>query len=371
MWQDLRYAVALLTRDRLFTLVAALALALGIAATTSLITVVNSVLLRGLPLADADRLVAITMRDPRNQQLAMSYPDFDDWQRGSRSFSGMTLMLQVAFSVSDENRLPEQFFGPFTTANLFKVIGQRPFLGRDFSPEDDRPGAAPVVILGYGLWQARYGGDHAILGRTIRVNGLLPTVVGVMGPDMRFPPNSDLWMPLGQTNTGRIEGRGIRSFSLIARLAEGVTLEQARAEITNLARETARVYPQSNRDLVPEVVTYQERANGPRTAVMYWSLLGAALFVLVIACANVANLLLARSFHRAREISIRVALGATRWRVVRQLLVESVSLATVGGVMSLPLVMLGVRLFDYMTQDAGRPYYVSFAIDPTVFGSVP
>jgi len=370
LWQDLRYAVALLTRDRLFTLVAALALALGIAATTSLITVVNSVLLSGLPLADADRLVAITMRDPRNQQLAMSYPDFDDWQRGSRSFSGMTLMLQVAFSVSDENRLPEQFFGPFTTANLFKVIGQRPFLGRDFSPEDDRPGAAPVVILGYGLWQARYGGDHAILGRTIRVNGLLPTVVGVMGPDMRFPPNSDLWMPLGQTNTGRIEGRGIRSFSLIARLAEGVTLEQARAEITNLARETARVYPQSNRDLVPEVVTYQERANGPRTAVMYWSLLGAALFVLVIACANVANLLLARSFHRAREISIRVALGATRWRVVRQLLVESVSLAAVGGVMSLPLVMLGVRLFDYMTQDAGRPYYVSFAIDPTVFAVV-
>ena len=131
--QDLRYALTLLTRDRAFTLVAALALALGIAATTSLITVVNAVILRGLPLADPDRLVAITMRDPRNRPLAMSYPDFDDWQRASRSFSGMTVMLPVAFSVSDHNHLPEQFFGPFTSTNLFTVIGQRPLLGRDFT----------------------------------------------------------------------------------------------------------------------------------------------------------------------------------------------------------------------------------------------
>ena len=195
MLQDIRYAFKLLTRDRGFTVVAALALALGIASTTSLITVVNAVILRGLPLADSDRLVAITMRDSRNRQLGMSYPDFDDWQRESRSFSGMTSMLQVAFSVSDENHLPEQFFGPFTSANLFTVIGQRPLLGRDFTADDDRPGAPPVVILGYGMWQTRYGGDPGIIGRTIRVNGLQPTVVGVMGPDMKFPPNSDLRMP--------------------------------------------------------------------------------------------------------------------------------------------------------------------------------
>ena len=360
----------LLRRDRGFTVVAALALALGIASTTSLITVVNAVILRGLPIVDSDRLVAISMRDPRNQELAMSYPDFEDWQRASYSFSGMTLMLQVAFSVSDENHLPEQFFGPFTSANLFKVIGQRPFLGRDFTAEDDRPGAAPVVILGYGVWQARYGGDPGVLGRTIRVNGLQPTIVGVMGPDMKFPPNSDLWMPIGQTNTGRVEGRGLRSFSAIARLADGVTLEQARAEITTLARETARNYPQSNQDLVPEVVTYQAQARGPQNVVMYWSLLGAAVFVLLIACANVASLLLARSFHRAREVSIRVALGASRWRIVRQLLVESVSLAAIGGVLSVPLIMLGVRLFDRMTQDAGRPYYVTYAIEPSVFALI-
>ena len=369
--QDIRYAFRVLTRDRGFSFVAALALALGIAATTGLITVVNAVLLKGLPLADSDRLVAITMRDPRNRQLGMSYPDFDDWQRASRSFSAMTLMLQgVAFSVSDADHLPEQFFGPFTSANLFTVIGQAPFLGRDFTPDDDRPGAAPVVILGYGMWKSRYGGDPGMVGRTIRVNGLQPTVVGVMGPDMKFPPNSDLWMPLSQTNTPRVEGRGIRSFSLIARLADGVTLEQARAEIATLAQQSARDYPQSNQELAPEVVTYQEHANGLQVGVIYWSLLGAAVFVLLIACANVANLLLARALHRSREVGIRLALGANRGRIVRQLLVESVSLASIGGLFSVPLVAIGIRLFDQMTQDAGRPYYVTYTIEPSVFAVI-
>jgi putative ABC transport system permease protein len=368
--QDARYAVTLLRRDLGFTVVAALALALGIAATTSLMTVVNAVILRSLPLVDSNRVVAITMRDPRNRQLGMSYPDFEDWQRDSRSFSGMTLMLPVAFSVSDEAHLPEQFAGPFTSANLFRIIGQRPFLGRDFTPEDDRPGAAAVVILGYGIWQSRYGGDPAIVGRTIRVNGLLPTVVGVMGPDMKFPPNSELWMPLSQTNTPRVEGRGVRSFSLIARLADGVSLDQARAELSSLAAGTARAYPQSNQDLVPEIVTYQEQVTGPQTPLTYWSLLGAALCVLLIACANVANLLLARSFHRAREVSIRMALGASQWRLVRQLLVESVWLAAIGGVLSVPLVIGGVRLFDQMTRDTARPYYITYAIEPWVFAFI-
>jgi predicted permease len=276
----------------------------------------------------------------------------------------------VAYSISDENRLPEQFFGAFTSANLFTVIGQRPFIGRDFTPEDDRPGAAPVAILGYGLWQSRYAGDPGILGRTLRVNGLSPTVVGVMGPDMRFPPNSDLWIPVSQTNTPRVEGRGVRSFSVVARLAEGVTLEQARAELSTLARETARDFPQSNQDLVPELQTYRERANGPQVKVMYWSLLGAGVLVLLIACVNVANLLLARAIHRTREVSIRVALGADRGRIVRQLLVESVSLASIGGALSIPLVFLGVRLFDLMTQDAGRPYYVTLTTDLSVFAVV-
>jgi predicted permease len=370
LWLDVRYAFRRLTRDPGFTLVAALALALGIAATTSLIAVVDAVILRGLPVKDSSRVVAITMRDPGNRQLAVSYPDFDDWRRAARSFSGMTLMLPVAFSVSDADHLPEQYFGPFTSVNLFTVIGQRPVVGRDFTPEDDRAGAPAVVILGYGMWKTRYGGDPTIVGRTIRVQGLSPTVIGVMGPDMRFPPNSDLWMPLGQTNVTRIEGRGIRSFSLIARLADGVTLKQARAELANLSAATARAYPQSNQDLVADVTTYQEYVNGPQTPLIYWSLLGAAFFVLLIACVNVANMLLARALHRSREVGIRLALGGSRWRIVRQLLVESVSLAAIGGALSVPFVMVAVGLLDRMTKGAGRPYYVTYTIDPWVFAII-
>jgi predicted permease len=366
-WEDIRYAGRRLTRERGFTVIAAATLALGIAATTSLIAIVDAVLVRGLPVADAERIVTITMRDPRNRQLGMNYPDFDDWQRAARSFSAMTLLLPAAFSVSDEDHLPEQYFGPFTSANLFKVIGQRPVLGRDFTADDDRPGAPPVVILGYGLWQSRYRGDPSIVGRTLRISGLRPTVIGVMGPDMRFPPNSDLWIPLGQTNTPRIEGRDGRSFTLIARLTNGVSLSQARTELAALAAETARQHPQSNKDLVPEVLTYREWANGPQAPQTYGALLAAASFVLLIACVNVANLLLARSLHRTREVSLRIALGASRWRIVRQLLVESVTMAVIGGALSVPLVLLTVQVFDRMTRDTGRPYYVTYSVDPWVF----
>jgi putative ABC transport system permease protein len=177
-------------------------------------------------------------------------PDFDDWRAASKSFSGMTLMVQVAFSVSDEAHTPEQYFGPFTSTNLFSLIGQRPILGRDFTPEDDRPNAPPVVILSHRLWMSRYRGDSAVIGRTIRVNGLRPTIIGVMAPGVKFPPNSDLWMPLGQTNIGRVEGRRVRSFQLIARLAEGVTLGQACEEISAIAARLAREYPETNKDLV-------------------------------------------------------------------------------------------------------------------------
>jgi putative ABC transport system permease protein len=147
----------------------ALAQALGIASTSTVFTIVNAVLLKSAPVSEPDRLIALSMRDARNRQLAIAEPDFEDWRAVSKSFSGMTLMVQVAFSVSDEAHTPEQYFGPFTSTNLFSLIGQRPILGRDFTPEDDRPNAPPVVILSHGLWMSRYGGDSAVIGRTIRV----------------------------------------------------------------------------------------------------------------------------------------------------------------------------------------------------------
>ena len=368
--QDLRFAVRLLAKERWFTLAAASALALGIAATSTVFTFVNATLLKSVPVVNADRVVAIAMRDRTNQQLPVCYPDFDDWQRASKSFSAMTIMLQgAALTVSDENHLPEQYWGPYTSVNLFSLIGQRPVLGRDFTAEDDRPGAPAVVLLGYGLWQARYGGDPAVIGRTITVGSVRAAIVGVMPPDMKFPPNpnAELWMPLGQINTPRVEGRGIRSFQVIARLADGVSLAQARQEIATIGARLAQEYPDTNRDLVPEVVPYSERVNGPQVKTLYWSLMGASAFVLLIACINVSNLLLAKASRRAREMGLRAALGASRWRIVRQLLVESVLLASIGGLLSYPMSLAGIRFFDAATQDSGRPYYLHYTMDGTVF----
>jgi putative ABC transport system permease protein len=365
--QDLRFGVRRHFKEFWFTAAAAIALALGIAATSAVFTIVNAVLLKSAPVSEPDRLIALSMRDARNRQLAMSQPDFEDWRDRSKSFSGMTLMLQVAFSVSDQAHVPEQYFGPFTSTNLFSLIGQRPIVGRDFTAEDDRPNAPPVVILSHGIWMSRYGGDPAVIGRTITVNGLQPTIIGVMAPGMKFPPNSELWMPLGQTNTGRVEGRRVRSFQLIGRLADGVTLGQAREEISAIAARLAREYPETNKDLVPDLSTYSERVNGPQITSMYLALMGAAAFVLLIACSNVANLLLARAAYRRREMGLRLSLGATRWRLVRQLLVESVILALVGGVLAFPLTIGTIRFFDAATLDAARPYYVEYRLDGAVF----
>jgi predicted permease len=367
LWQDVHFAFRVLLKDRWFTVVAAVALALGIAANNAVFTLVNAVVLRGLPFTDAERIVAVNMRDTRNRQMGVSFADFEDWRRSTRSFSDMALMLQVPQNVSDAGHLPEQYNGPYISANLFKLIGQRPILGRDFTPEEDGPGAPPVLMLGYGIWQTRYAGDPAILGRTITSNNITGRVIGVMGPDMKFPPNSDLWVPLAQTTVIREWGRQVRNFQMIARLAPGVTIPQARDELRTVAARVAQDYPQSNKDLVPDIVSYNEHVGGPQIRLVFWSLMGSVAFVLLIACANVANLLLARASRRAREVTVRVSLGATRWRVVRQLLVESVLLALFSGLLSFPLAMYGIHLFDIATRDVGKPYYMDFSMDGAVY----
>jgi predicted permease len=221
--------------------------------------------------------------------------------------------------------------------------------------------------LGHGIWQSRYGGDRSILGRTIRVQDLPATVVGVMPPGMQFPPNTDLWLPLGQATITRGQSRQARNYQVIARLADGVTIPQARTELAAITARLAREFPDTNKEIEPTIVTYNERANGTQIRVVFWSLMGAVGFVLLIACANVANLLLAKAAERAKEVGIRISMGASRLRVVRQLLVESVLLALVGGALSIPLALAGIRTFDALTQDVGKPYWMEFRIDSAVF----
>src|SRR6266852_6952614 len=252
---------------------------------------------------------------------------------------------------------------------MFQLIGQRPVLGRDFRPEDGRPEGEPVVIISNGVWKNRYGGDAKTVGRVIKVNSLPCLVIGVMPPDMRFPFNNDIWMPLSKLPpAARDTTRGMRNFTAFGRLGSGVSLGQARAELETIGAQLARDHAATNKDIRPTVVPYNERVNGGRIRTIFLSLMGAVAFVLLIACANVANLLLARSATRSREMSVRVSLGASRWRIVRQLLVESVVLSIIGGVLGLGLAFVGVRLFDAATQDVGKPYWIQFTMDARVFG---
>src|SRR5205814_668715 len=221
--------------------------------------------------------------------------------------------------------------------NAFKLIGQPPLVGRDFLPDEDRPGAAAVVILGNGVWKNRYGSDPSVLGRTIKVNEIPATVIGVMPDGFKFPNKADLWLPLVQMPRLAEQKRDNRNLEAFGRMAGGVTRQQAQSEMNTIAAKLRADYPQTNKDVTPAVMTFNERENGGPIRLVFLSLMGAVAFALLIACANVANLLLARSAARAREMSVRISLGATRWRIVRQLLVESVLLSIISGLLGLAL----------------------------------
>ena len=365
--QDLKFAVRLLIKDRWFTAVAVIALALGIGVNATVFTFVNAVLIRGLPFNDPDRILIVATRDARGRDRDVSYQDFVDWRAASRTFSGLAAYSGQTMNLSDEGRAPERYQGPYQSASAFALIGQKPLVGRDFLPEDDRPGAAGVVILGNGVWKNRYGSDPAVLGRTIKVNEMPATVIGVMPEGFKFPDGADLWMPLSQMPQLLEQKRDARNnLDVFGRLADGVTMAQAQSEMNTIAAKLARDYPATNKDFGARVMTFNDRFNGGQIKLIFLSLMGAVGFVLLIACANVANLLLARSASRAREMSVRISLGASRWRIVRQLLVESVLLSIISGLLGLALAYVGVRLFDAATQDVGKPYWIQFTMDAQV-----
>ena len=367
--QDLRFASRLLVKDRWFTLVAAVTLALGIGTNTTVFTIVNGVLVRGLPFDRSEDLVYLATRDTtqgENDTNGVSWREFQDWRDKAKTFEGMAAFRNGQATLSEPDRPAERFNAAFVTANTFSVIRQQPILGRTFMNGEDAAGAAPVAIIGYRVWTNRYSSDPHIVGRSIKINDAPYTVIGVMPSGMRFPINADVWRPLLPTTD--LEASRNRNIDVFARLAPGASWTQAAADMRVISRAQQTAYPDTNKDIEARLMTFNERFNGGRIRTVLFALLGAVGSVLLIACANVANLLLARSAFRAREMAVRTALGATRWRIVRQLLIESVMLACIGGLLGLGLAAGGVRAFAAAVAQIDKPYWIRFDFDWSVLG---
>jgi putative ABC transport system permease protein len=368
--RDLRFGLRILTKNPWITLAAVIALAIGIAANNTVFTIVNAILLRDLPFEQPDRIVAIGARAGNGRTLTagVSYPDAEGWRSAVRTFEGLGVMRETTMNVGDAQATPERVIGAYISAGAFGVLRQRPTLGRDLSPDDDRRGAVPVVILGHSLWRNRYGADPGVLGRTVRVNGLPSIVIGVMPDGFRFPTRSRLWQPLALLPDRILADRGARELSAFGRLAAGITIDQATADLSGIGGALAQQYPDTNRDVAPIVAPYHERSVGRRGQSALPVLMGVVGAVLLIACANVANLLLSRAAARSHEIAIRMAIGAGRAQIVRQLLIESLLLATIAGAVGWGLSLTVVRAIDgALGGDIGLPYWIRITMDERVF----
>jgi putative ABC transport system permease protein len=343
--QDVRYAYRGMRRSPAFATIAVMTLALGIGVNAAVFTVTNAVLFKGFRSVDRNDHILYIGTQNDGYGCCVSYPDFADWRIQAQSFVGMGAVADLQVVVSDASADPEHYDATEITANTFQLLGQRPIVGRDFAPSDERPGAAPVAILRHSFWERRYGKNPAIIGRTVRINGSPASIVGVMPEGFSFPQNQDFWVPL--VPTPAVQRRDARRlWFAFGRLADGATVESAGAELRIIGRRLAVSYPRTNEGWVPQPRSFAEFFVSRNAAAIYGSMWGAVGFVLLIACADLANLLLARAIGRSREISVRIALGAGRWRIVRQLMIESVMLSAMGGVAGWWIATWGVRAYD-------------------------
>jgi predicted permease len=351
-----------------FSLAIIVTLALGIGLNTMVFALVSAVLYRPLAIPGGERLVAINSQqrsDPQNQ-YGVSYPDFRDFRlSAATAFEAIEASTEEQGVLSERDHPPQSYRMGRITPGLFQMLRTPPILGRPFTSADGAAGADPVLLLGYGVWKDRYASSHDVIGRVVRVNEKPATIVGVMPQGFRFPQNQDFWMPL--LPTPALESRSDRPLQLFAYLKTGISLSQGSAYLGHIANHLSTEYPDVNKDTTALAQTFHDRYNGGPIKRIFLAMLAAVGFVLLIACANVANMMLSRALGRQREISIRVAMGASRWQIVRQLLLESILLSCLGGLLGLGLSLFGVHAFDLATQDVGKPYWILFQMQWDAF----
>jgi predicted permease len=361
---DVRLALRSLGRTPGLTTVAVLSLTLGIGANSAIFTMVNATMFPQLPYVDADRLVDLHEVSPQlcaGCGVGTSFPTFTDWRERTRSYARMGAYVEDGFALSGDAR-PERVSGSLVSAELFPLLGVQPVIGRHIAPDEDRVGGPGVVLLSHELWVRRYGSDSTVVGRMIAVSGEPHTIVGVMPPRFKFPERAQLWLPITPRLTAA--ARDDRSVGVIARLKPGITLDGARSELTQVGADLAREHAAAFGEWSPGVTTLREDLtsdSGPP----FVMLLGASGFVLLIACANLANLLLARATRRSREYAVRAALGAGRRRLVQQLLLESILLAAGGATLGVLVALWGVDAARGLLPDE-VPFWIEFEVDARV-----
>ena len=360
--RDVQFAIRLIAREKWFSAAAIIAIALGIGANAVGFTIINAAFFNNFGFERSEEIHLISWRPERGRRASSSYLDLEDWRASAQSFSAIGAYSFEALNISDDHAPPQQTQGAYATANLFDVLRQPPILGRGFVSGDDRRGADPVVLISHQLWTNRFGADPSAVGRVLRINGSPATIVGVMPERMRFPENSELWVPFIPTDAQLT--RDARRLGAIGRLRDGVSRRQAETEIDGIARRLMAQHPEQTRGLAGgQLETLIERFVGGQARPMFITVMGAVTFVLLIACANVANLLLSRAMYRGREVAVRYSLGATRLRIIRQLLIESLVLSSLGGIIGLALAIVGVDAFGAVVEMSQPPYWVRFTID--------
>ncbi len=382
--QDIRLAARLLLKDRGFTIVAAVALGLGIGVNSTFFTLVNAAVLRGLPIQEPERVMFLGTRDAHDLRGGLSYPDFEELRRTSRTLVALSAYRSAPTTMVDAGVPADRVVATYMSSSGFNVVGVAPLLGRGLVAADDEPGAAPVVVLAASVWQTRYAADRSIVGRRVMLSGEPAIVIGVMPADFRFPGNTEVWQQLSAMPGLVPEARNARTLSVFGRLRPGATATQAAAEQKARVDNWANDFPTLYAGVRTTVVPINEQFFGRVTDTVWLAFITAGVLVLLIACANVANLLLMRASARGRDVAIRMALGATRARLLRYLLVESALLAVLGAAVGLLLSSLGLaalhamvpvevaRLFEF-SADARVLAVLVFATSASVvvFGLAP